>query len=104
MAFVIKIIPLILIKFFAIIMISAILILEEIQVSEKIISEIVILVWVLGMKFMTGKIIWRAFYLIEKLIQQKKILIKEKNDEKDFSNGYSYIDYGNDTSIRYVWG
>ena len=101
MAFVIKIIPLILIKFFAIITISEIL--EEIQISEKMISEIVILVWILGMKFMTGKIIWRAFYLIEKLIQQKKILIKEKNDEKDFSNGYSIIDYGNDTSFWDVW-
>ena len=77
MAFVIKIISLILIKFFAIITISAILILEEIQimvlkkiiisVSEKMNSEIVILVWILGMKFITGKIIWPAFYLIEKI-------------------------------------
>ena len=75
MAFVIKIIPLILIKFFAIITISA-KVLEEIQISEKTISEIVILVWILGMKFMTEKIIWRAFYLIEKLIQQKKNLFQ----------------------------
>ena len=81
MAFVIKIIPLILIKFFAIIMISA-KVLEEIQiivlkkiiisVSEKINSGIVILVRVFGIKFMTGKIISRAFYLIEKI--KKKLI------------------------------
>ncbi|WP_432633453.1 hypothetical protein [Brachyspira sp.] len=35
-------------------------------VLEKIISGIVILVTVLGMKFVALEIIWRAFYLIEK--------------------------------------
>ena len=62
MAFVIKIVPLILIKFFAIITISA-KVLKEIQImilkrivmsfSEKMISEIVILVLIFGMKFIT---------------------------------------------------
>ena len=50
-----------------------------------------------------GIILITAFYLIEKLIQQKKIYFKERKDEKDFSNGYSIIDYGNDTSFWDVW-